>query len=149
MRERTQQEDNRSIIFFDGVCNLCNRSVDFLIRRDKRNRLLFAPLQGEMAKRMIPALNADNFSTFIYCEDGRYYSRSSAALRALGRLSPLWSLVKVFLLLPPFLRDAIYNYIAKKQIQLVWKKRNMSDSNTRRTRKILELIGACDKVKMI
>jgi predicted DCC family thiol-disulfide oxidoreductase YuxK len=122
MRERTQQEDNRSIIFFDGVCNLCNRSVDFLIRRDKRNRLLFAPLQGEMAKRMIPALNADNFSTFIYCEDGRYYSRSSAAIRALGRLSPLWSLVKVFLLLPPFLRDAIYNYIAKNRYNWFGKK---------------------------
>jgi predicted DCC family thiol-disulfide oxidoreductase YuxK len=112
---------NRPILFFDGVCNLCNGFVDFLITRD--NSLLFAPLQGLTAShKLSPLLTQTLPSVVLIDEQGRVYLRSAAALRVLTGLGGLWLVLKIFLLLPGFLRDIIYNFIAANRYSWFGKK---------------------------
>ena len=105
------------VIFFDGVCNLCNRSVQFVIKRDRAKKFRFASLQGKSAAFVLKELNispADSDS-FILLENDKVYTRSTAALRVLRELGGLWKLFYVFIIVPPFIRDGIYNFIARKR----------------------------------
>ncbi len=113
---------NSNIVFFDGVCNLCNRSVDFFIRHDKKNQLLFAPLQGETAHQILPDEKITDMSSFIYYSNGKIYERSTAAIYATAELSGGWICVKILLIVPRFLRDVVYNYIAKNRYKWFGKK---------------------------
>ena len=105
------------VIFFDGVCNLCNRSVQFVIKRDRAKKFRFASLQGKSAAFVLKELNispADSDS-FILLENDKVYTRSTAALRVLRELGGLWKLFYVFIIVPPFIRDGVYNFIARKR----------------------------------
>ena len=93
-------------IFFDGVCGLCNRFVDFLLRRDHAKRLRFATLQGTAA--VVP-------ETVIYVDAAGEHHRSDAALASLGRLGGAWSFVCVLGLVPRPIRDAVYTVIARNR----------------------------------
>lgn len=106
--------ENQAIIFFDGVCNLCNGFVQFVIRNDKKGNFLFASLQSEEAKPYLAAcgINAEELGTVVLYENGRCYVRSTAALRILKKLAGGWPLLFVAIIIPPFLRDAVYNFIA-------------------------------------
>lgn len=106
-----------SIILFDGVCNLCNASVLFVIDRDPQGRFSFAPLQGERGRELLAGHGrpADRLDTIMLLEDGRLYERSGAALRIARRLSGLWPLLTVFLVVPAPLRDAVYSFIARRR----------------------------------
>lgn len=106
-------------VFFDGVCGLCNRFVDFLLPRDTRHRLRFAPLQGTTAVDSLPAslVSAATMDSVIYAESGRIYSHSTGALAALSRLGGLWSFASVFGLVPRPIRDAVYDWIARNRYQ--------------------------------
>jgi predicted DCC family thiol-disulfide oxidoreductase YuxK len=105
---------NGPIVLFDGVCKFCNGSVNFIIDRDVKKRIHFAPLQSEIAQAMLQrfGLPATDFDTMILVEDGRAYGRSSAALRIAGILGGWWSLLVVLFAIPPFLRDGAYNLLA-------------------------------------
>ncbi len=105
---------NEPIVLFDGVCRFCNGSVNFLIDRDVRKRLRFAPLQSEVAQRLLRrfGLPTDEFDTMILVENGRAYARSTAALRIARRLGGWWPLLTILLAIPPFLRDAAYRVLA-------------------------------------
>ncbi len=103
----------RPIIFFDGVCGLCNRFVSFLLRADRRQVFRFAPLQGETALRTLAPASDDTLSTVRLVADGRVYERSEAVLRILARLGLPWRLAAVALLLPASLRDAVYGFVAR------------------------------------
>lgn len=101
------------IVYFDGHCNVCNAFIDFLIRRDSRRVMKFAPLQGSTARARLPAGMIDDMSTMaLQDETGAVVTESTAAIRTLAALGGLWSLMKVFLLVPRFLRDSIYRWIA-------------------------------------
>lgn len=105
------------VIFFDGVCNLCNRSVQFVIKRDRAKKFRFASLQGKTAALVLKELNiapADSDS-FILLDEKKVYTRSTAALRVLRELGGLWKLLYVFIIVPPFIRDGIYNFIARNR----------------------------------
>ena len=105
------------VIFFDGVCNLCNRSVQFVIKRDRAKKFRFASLQGKTAALTLPKLNISSAEadSFILLENDKVYTRSTAALRVLRELGGLWKLFYVFIIVPPFIRDGIYNFIARKR----------------------------------
>lgn len=104
-----------NIVFFDGVCNLCNRSVDFLIRNDKRANLLFAPLQGKTALSLISPEMISNLSSIIYLRKGIIYQRSTAAIMACWDIDWWWKWTCIFLIVPPFIRNAVYDYVAKNR----------------------------------
>lgn len=107
--------DTTSVLFFDGVCNLCNRTVDFLIRRDKRHVLRFAPLQGLAAQEMVKPEMIEALPSVVFVDKTGAYQRSTAVLRAVAKLGGLWPVVLAFLIVPRPLRDGIYNWIAKNR----------------------------------
>jgi predicted DCC family thiol-disulfide oxidoreductase YuxK len=105
------------IIFFDGVCNLCNGAVQFTIERDHKNIFRFASLQSEFAKTQLVPFNINvlELDSFIMLENGKIYQRSTAALRVAKKLNGLWPLLYGFIIIPRFIRDAVYNYVAKNR----------------------------------
>ena len=106
-----------SIILFDGVCNLCNWSVQFLIKHDPEKKFLFASLQSDKAKKLLAdySIDTDELNSFILVENERIFTKSTGALRVLKQLK-WWSvLFYCFILVPKFIRDGIYNFIAKKR----------------------------------
>ncbi len=107
--------DTTSVLFFDGVCNLCNRTVDFLIRRDKKRALRFAPLQGEAAQLMVKPQMIEALPSVVFVDKTGAYQRSTAVLRAVAKLGGLWPVLKVLLIIPRPLRDGVYNWIAKNR----------------------------------
>lgn len=108
-----------SIILFDGVCNLCNRAVQFVIKRDNKNQFLFASLQSEEVKQILEEHNfsMNKMDSFFLAENGKIYDRSTAALKVLKKLNGLWSFFYVFIIVPRFIRDGVYNIIAKNRYQ--------------------------------
>jgi len=113
-----------SVILFDGVCNLCNQTVLFVIRRDRADRFRFSPLQGAYAKAHLPADAASNPlpSSVVLLEDGKLYTESTAVLRVARRLGGMWPLLYLFILVPPFIRNAFYRWIAARRYRIWGKK---------------------------
>lgn len=109
------------IVYFDGYCNVCNAFVDFLIRRT--DDVKFASLQGSTAEQRLPASFTSAVSTMVFESEGRTYQESSAAIRALAEIGGVWSLMKIFLLVPPFVCDAVYRWVARHRY-LWWGKRD-------------------------
>lgn len=105
------------VIFFDGVCNLCNSSVQFVIQHDQKDQFKFTALQGAYAKEMLPKFNADpeKLNTILLLEDDRLYTKSSAALRVTRKLNGLIPLLYAFIIIPKFMRDWVYDGIAKNR----------------------------------
>jgi predicted DCC family thiol-disulfide oxidoreductase YuxK len=103
------------IILFDGVCNFCNASVNFIIARDKKNIFKFAALQsapGEELQRKF-SLDPKDLSSFILIEGNTYYKKTTAALRVAKDFGFPWNLSYVLIIIPPFIRNIAYNIIAK------------------------------------
>jgi predicted DCC family thiol-disulfide oxidoreductase YuxK len=103
------------LIVFDGVCGLCNTSVDFLLRHDRGRRLLFTPLQSETGVHLLRAAGLpDGFTESIVMVDGGFvYERSTAILRAIGRLGGMWRLASLLMFIPAVLRDLAYDVVAQ------------------------------------
>jgi len=103
------------VVLFDGICNFCNWTVNFIMKSDKNNKFKFAALQSEagigLQKKF--GLNPNDLKTFILVEDGKYYTKSTAALRVAGNLKFPWSVSYIFIIIPPFIRNVAYNIIAK------------------------------------
>lgn len=108
---------DHAIVYFDGVCNFCNGFVNFMIPRDKKDYFRFAPLQSEVGQifQAEHHLPSNNLETFYLYENGRVYSRSTAALRLMRHLSALWPSMYTFIILPRWLRDFFYNMISKNR----------------------------------
>jgi predicted DCC family thiol-disulfide oxidoreductase YuxK len=118
------KDANKKIVLFDGVCNLCSNSVQFILQRDKKNQFLFGSLQGKAGQEYLVTFNlpADTFNSFMLIEGGTLYTRSTAALRMLKHLGGGWSLLYAFIVVPPSIRDAVYNRIAKNRYRWFGKK---------------------------
>ena len=108
-----------SVIFFDGVCNLCNRSVDFIIRRDTSRIFKYASLQSEFARKELTERGEDieSMRTIILLKDDQIYTRSSAILEIVRHLRFPWPALYVFKIVPRFIRDWLYNLISKNRYQ--------------------------------
>lgn len=120
----TLDTDAHPIIFFDGVCNFCAASVHFVLERERDQRLRFASLQSETAKRLLPPLGIDpaDLDSVVVVEHGVAWTRSSAALKAASYLGFPWRLMPVFMIVPRFVRDAVYAVIARNRYRLFGKK---------------------------
>ena len=106
--------DNK-IILFDGVCNFCNSSVNFIIDRDCKNLFKFAALQSAKGEVLLKHFNldSDNLNTIILIEEGKYYTKTTAALKIAKQLRGFWKLAYIFIITPPFIRNIFYNIISK------------------------------------
>ena len=108
---------DKPILLFDGVCNLCNASVQFIIKRDPKAKVRYAALQSEIGQAILEKENraSNDLDTAILYEHGQIYTRSCVGLRLSRYMSGLWPLFYVFIFLPKALRDPIYNWIAKNR----------------------------------
>ena len=106
--------ENNPVILFDGVCNYCNRWVNFYIRHDKKNKLRFAPLQSEKAKELLKKynINAADLNSVVLIENNKAYVKSSAGLRPFKYLNGLYPVFYSWLIVPAFIRNFFYNIIA-------------------------------------
>ena len=112
------------IILFDGVCNFCNYWVTFAIKRDRKNKLKFTPLQGETAKKLLPQfhINPSSLSSVIFIDNGKAYTQSSAAIQICKHLDGGWKLFYALIIIPKFMRDGLYNIIARNRYKWFGKK---------------------------
>lgn len=108
------------VILFDGVCNLCNGAVNFIIDRDTHQQFRFASLQSEAGEQLLAQYDLPTayLRSLVLVEDGGVYTKSTAALRIARRLDGLWSLSYVFMVLPPVIRDYLYNIVAQYRYRL-------------------------------
>ncbi len=109
--------ENQRVILFDGVCNLCNWAVQFVLKHDKKEVFKFAALQSEYATKQLADQGSpkNNMESLVLIENGKIYRQSTAALRIAKQLSGGWKLLQMFLILPKFIRDPIYNFIARRR----------------------------------
>lgn len=108
--------DTPPVVLFDGVCNLCNGTINFLIDRDPRARLRFAALQSEAGRALLADLeHPSNLDTFLLVEGSRLSERSSAALRVVRYLPWYWQPLRALWLVPKPLRDAVYRWVARNR----------------------------------
>lgn len=105
----------RNVIFFDGVCHLCNGFVDAIINRDKNHRYVFAPLQGETAASLLSSQERAHLDTVIYFEKGQLYDESTAIIKILTGLGGAYVVFRLAWLLPKIVRDYLYRFVAKNR----------------------------------
>ena len=104
------------VILFDGVCNLCNGSVNWVIDRDKKNQFKFSALQSDFAKKRLSEIGYhDYMDSIVLDDDGKIFTESDAALKVLTYLGGIYSASIAFWIVPKFLRNAIYRFIAKNR----------------------------------
>ena len=131
----SEAEHTQPILFFDGVCGLCNRFVDFMLRSDSQHRFRYAPLQGETARRLLgldgeagdrqpeggkagvhqAGREAVEPRSFIFLDTDRRFEQSNAVLHALIRLGGAWRLIAVLYVFPRPLRDFVYRVVARNR----------------------------------
>jgi len=116
-------DDNRKILFFDGVCNLCNATVDFIIRNNKKSDIYFSSLQSDFAKEFLSQhnLSLEEISTLYYYEDGIVYKKSDGALRLYNHCRGPYKWISYFSFLPKTFRDGIYDWLARNRYRLLGK----------------------------
>ena len=112
------------VILFDGVCNLCNSSVLFIIKRDPKAKFKFASLQSEFGKSHLEkfGLPVTELNSVLLIKDGKLFQKSNAALEIAKQLGGGWPVFYVFKLVPAFLRDGFYNWIARNRYRWFGKK---------------------------
>ncbi|KYG81894.1 putative DCC family thiol-disulfide oxidoreductase YuxK [Roseivirga ehrenbergii] len=115
--QTTINNQEHDILLFDGVCNLCNSSVNFIIDRDPKKHFKFAALQSDFGQSKLKELgfNQEEFDSLVLLSNGKVYRKSSAALRIAKKLNGLWPLLYIFILIPPFIRHGIYDIIGKNR----------------------------------
>lgn len=117
---------NHKIILFDGVCNLCNASVNFVIQRDKKDVFRFAALQSEIGKKYISKfnINPNETDSIILIDGEKCYVKSTAALYISKSLSGGYPLLYGFIIIPTFIRNWVYDFVAKNRYKWYGKKEN-------------------------
>ncbi len=124
--KRMHISDNIPVILFDGYCKLCNRAVNFVIKHGGRNKFRFASLQSDSGKSLLSGflINKQNIDSIVYIEDKKTFYRSTAILRIIKRLGKAWSILYIFIIVPPFIRDWVYDIVAGNRYR--WFGRNES-----------------------
>ena len=115
---------SKYIVLFDGVCNLCNGAVQFIVKRDKKKKYLFGSLQGKTGQEYLVKyhLATNLYHSFMLIEGNVLYTRSTAVLRTLKHLGRGWQLLYVFIYIPQPIRDGLYKLIASNRYRLFGKK---------------------------
>ena len=117
--------EGKKVILFDGICNLCNSSVNRVIHWDEKNQFLFASLQSEFGKSVINDLQIDTQkidSIILYNPGVSYDVKSTAILKIANDLGGFWKMMNIFFILPTGFRNLVYDYIAKNRYKWYGKK---------------------------
>ena len=131
----------QNIVFFDGVCNLCNSSVDFLIKIDKKKTLKFASLQSDFAKEKLKPfqLKLQTIDSIVFWKNDEIYIESNAVIEVLKTIGGFWKFIAIiFQIFPKFLRNAVYRFVAKKRYSLFGKRNVCRIPNSEERDRFLE-----------
>ena len=135
--------DSNKIIFFDGYCVLCNSTIDFLLKSDKKKRFLFSSLQSKTASTVFTNLGysteeMSELDSLVYVRNQQVKIRSDAILSILFDLRGIYRASVIFYLIPKFLRDVVYDQIASRRYKWFGKRLNCRVPNTEEKNRILE-----------
>jgi predicted DCC family thiol-disulfide oxidoreductase YuxK len=124
--QRIDNPEQHAIVFFDGECNVCSQSVQFIIKHDKHGYFLFASLQAQIAQSLLAqkGMDAGKTDSIVLMEDNQCFIESSAVLRICKRLDGLWKGLYVFKVIPKLLRDPAYRWFARNRYRLFGKKQS-------------------------
>lgn len=119
-------QNQKQVLLYDGVCNLCNGMVRFVIRWDRKNKIQFASLQSETGKSYLEELGlpTDDLDTLVYVKAGRHFTRSSAVLEIVKDMGGFWRLLYVLIIIPRCLRDPVYRLVARMRYRVFGKRDN-------------------------
>lgn len=108
-----------SIIFFDGVCNLCNNFIQLIIKNDRQEKFLFCPIQSDYSRKFLldNKFNSEDSNSVILFIDGTFYTKSNAALRIAKSMNGLWPIFWIFIIIPTPIRNWVYDFIARNRIK--------------------------------
>ncbi len=113
------------ILLVDGECGFCNKSVQYFLKREKNNKMHFASLQSEIGKNLRAYFEvSEKIDSVILIKEHSAYIKSCAALRLTPFMKGVWPLMMVFVIIPPFLRNLVYDFIAKRRMKLFGKVEN-------------------------
>lgn len=112
------------VILFDGVCNFCNAGINFIIKQDKHKVFRFAALQSEAGQKLLSryGLPKEGFESFVLIDDEKVHLKSTAGLKVYGKLPWYWKWTQAFWLAPRFIRDAVYDLLARNRYRWFGKK---------------------------
>lgn len=113
---------DKDIVFFDGVCNLCSGSVQWLLRHDKKQLFNFSSLQGEYASKTITDPVLKKTDSIILFRKGKFYSKSTAVLKIASQIGFPYKFLSAFLIIPAFIRNIVYDFIARNRYKWYGKK---------------------------
>jgi predicted DCC family thiol-disulfide oxidoreductase YuxK len=115
---------NNPVILFDGVCNLCNGAVQYIIKHDAAALFKFASLQSETGQQLLKThgLQQTDFNSFVLIQNNKAFTKSAAALMVSKKLNGPVKLLGGFIFVPSFIRDGIYNFIARNRYKWFGKK---------------------------
>ncbi|MCO6149356.1 thiol-disulfide oxidoreductase DCC family protein [Flavobacterium sp. NRK1] len=116
---------DKKIILFDGVCNLCDATVQYIIKHDKEDVFRFVALQSELGQEIIKHIGVDTSKTdsiILYEQGHAYYYKAEAALKIAGKLGGIYTLLSVFSIFPNWISNKIYDYVAKNRYKWYGKK---------------------------
>ena len=112
-----------AIVLFDGECNFCDASVQFILKRDPKGVFKFASLQSEVGQQLLKEYDVpNNMDSIVLIDSDGYYTKSTAALKIARQLTDFWKYVYIFIIVPKFVRDIVYNIIAKNRYKWFGKK---------------------------
>jgi predicted DCC family thiol-disulfide oxidoreductase YuxK len=122
--DNNNPHSDKPILFFDGVCNLCEGFVQWVVKRDKEGIIYYASLQSDFAKEFTAStdLKVQEVSSVILYHQGRFYTESDAPLKLIRLLGYPWKLAYPFIILPRIIRDNIYRWIARNRYRWFGKK---------------------------
>lgn len=134
--------EHKSIIFFDGVCNLCNASIDFVIQRDHDDHFLVGALQEDFSRKILSKndVNEGYLDSLVLLEEGEIYYKSTAALKIARKLSGIWPVLYPLIFIPKFLRDPVYNWIGRNRYRWFGKKSTCRLPTSAEKAKFLSLV---------
>ena len=115
-QELNELLSHQPILLFDGECGFCNRTVQFFLQREKNKKMHFAPLESEVGKQLRKYFEIDpRIDSLILVKHHSAYIKSCAALRLAPYMKGLWPVMVIFVLIPPFLRNLVYDFIARRR----------------------------------
>ena len=118
-------ENNKQLILFDGVCNLCNASVQYVIKHDQKDQFRYTALQSDLGQRIMKKFKIDRTSMdsiLLYSPENGISYKSTAALKIASKLGFPRNVMSVFLIIPAFIRNGVYDYIARNRYKWYGKK---------------------------
>lgn len=118
MMEINELPKDKKIILYDGVCNLCNASVQFVIKRDTKDVFRFVPLQSHLGNKILNhiGINREQTESIVLYEPGKaYFYKAEAALKIINEFGGLYYLLNILQILPKFISNTVYDYIAKNR----------------------------------